>query len=145
MEHLEFPKEKQITCSDRSRTLTSAEMIKFQANFQRDLLRMEFNLMNPDPETGLISEKNFANMLLTHARFDHDKARKTRKRVNKMYKKKKVKTLNEETGEEEVSYIPGLIDEGVSFEQVENFFSFIKNIHDVEIAFTFFAMAVSFS
>ena len=101
--------------------------------------------MNPDPETGLISEKNFANMLLTHARFDHDKARKTRKRVNKMYKKKKVKTLNEETGEEEVSYIPGLIDEGVSFEQVENFFSFIKNIHDVEIAFTFFAMAVSFS
>ena len=81
-------------------------------------------------------------MLLTHARFDDDKARKVRKRINKLYKKKKVKVENEETGEEETIVIEP-VDLGVSFEQVQNFQNFIKNIHDVEIAFTFFAMTVS--
>jgi len=124
---------------DRSKTLTSEEFIEFQSNFHRDILKMEFDLMNPDPETGLIRERDFANMLLVHARFDKDKARKIQKRVNKFFKKKKVKEINEDG--EEVVKIVEYVDEGVSFEQVVNFFNFIKNIHDVEIAFTFFAMA----
>ena len=84
-----------------------------------------------------------ANMLLVHARFDHDKSRKVRKRINKLYKRKKIKEVDEETGEETV-HIEEPVDIGVTFEEIENFFNFIKNIHDVEIAFTFFAMAVRF-
>lgn len=34
-------------------------------------------------------------------------------------------------------------DPGIHFEEVHNFFNFIKSIHEIEIAFTFFAMAVS--
>jgi hypothetical protein len=103
---------------------------------------MEFNLLNPD-ENNIIKEKDFANMLLIHARFDADKTKKTRKRINKMFKRKKIKSENED-GEEVITF-EEQPDEGINFEQVHNFYNFIKNIHDVEIAFTFFAMAVSVS
>jgi len=55
-----------------------------------------------------------------------------------------VKTVNEETGEEEVQF-EQKEDPGIHFEEVHNFFNFIKSIHEIEIAFTFFAMAVSLS
>lgn len=129
-----------VAISDRTKTLTSEEFVSFQADLQRDILKMEFSLLHPDSE-GIIKEKDFANMLLIHARFDHDKTRKIRKRINRLYKKQKIKEVNEETGEEETIIIEP-VDNGVSFDQIENFFNFIKNIHDVEIAFTFFAMSV---
>ena len=54
----------------------------------------------------------------------------------------KVKTVNEETGEEEIHF-EQKIDPGIHFGEVLNFFNFIKSIHEIEIAFTFFAMAVN--
>ena len=52
----------------------------------------------------------------------------------------KVKVLNEETGEEETHVIQPEV-RGVTFKEVYDFFEFMKNIHDVDTAFAFYAMS----
>ncbi|CBY24208.1 unnamed protein product [Oikopleura dioica] len=124
---------------DKSRSLSSEDFTKFQEELQKDILKMEYNLLERG-DNDIAKMKDFGMMLIEHARMDPDKTKKIRKRLNKFYKKKKVKTVNEETGEEEVQF-EQKEDPGIHFEEVHNFFNFIKSIHEIEIAFTFFAMA----
>ena len=49
--------------------------------------------------------------------------------------------MNEETGEVEVEEVAGAHERGLTFEEVYNFFEFMKNIHDVDTAFAFYAMS----
>ena len=74
--------------------------MQFQSDMQYDILRMEFDKMEPD-ENNMISQKAFgkvfsysidlsgdsANMILIHAQFDEDKNKKIRKRIRKLFKK----------------------------------------------------------
>jgi len=63
LEKVKFEQGKNVCCKiflDRQKTLTSEEFVNFQSNLQRDILKMEFCLMNPD-ENGIIKEKEFAD------------------------------------------------------------------------------------
>ena len=51
-----------------------------------------------------------------------------------------MKHVNEETGEIEIEEIVPEY-RGVTFDEVFNFFEFMKNIHDVDTAFAFYAMS----
>merc|ERR1712062_295648 len=113
---------------DKDKELTADEFMQFQSDMQYDILRVEFDKMEPD-ENNMISQKAFANMILIHAQFDEDKNKKIRKRIRKLFKKKKVKHVNEETGEIE-EIVPEY--RGVTFDEAFNFFEFMKNIHDVD-------------
>ena len=57
-----------------------------------------------------------------------------------IFLKQKVKVLNDETGEEETHVIQPEV-RGVTFKEVYDFFEFMKNIHDVDTAFAFYAMS----
>merc|ERR1719373_182812 len=89
---------------------------------------MEYDLLERG-DNDLAKMKDFGMMLIEHARMDPDKTKKIRKRLNKFYKKKKVKIVNEETGEEEV-HIEQKEDPGIHFEEVHNFFNFIKIVNE---------------
>lgn len=123
----------------RDKELTSDEFLKFQEDIQFDILKMEFDKLGPD-ENNMISQKAFAQMIVLHANFTDEKQRKIKKKIKKLNKKQKVKVLNEETGEEETHVIQPEV-RGVTFKEVYDFFEFMKNIHDVDTAFAFYAMS----
>jgi len=124
---------------NRDKELTSDEFLKFQEEIQFDILKMEFDKLGPD-ENNMISQKAFAQMIVLHANFTSEKQSKIKKKIKKLNKKQKVKIMNEETGEEETHVIQPEV-RGVTFGEVYDFFEFMKNIHDVDTAFAFYAMS----
>jgi len=73
---------------DKSRSLSSEDFTKFQEELQKDILKMEYNLLERG-DNDIAKMKDFGLMLIEHARMDPDKTKKIRKRLNKFYKKKK--------------------------------------------------------
>ena len=65
--------------------------MEFQTQLQREILRLEFERKNPDLETNLITEGQFAELLLAYADYNAKKRTSVLKRVKKAYKKKKKK------------------------------------------------------
>ena len=76
---------------NRDGKLTIERFLEFQTQLQREILRLEFERKNPDLETNLITEGQFAELLLTYADYNAKKRTSVLKRVKKAYKKKKKK------------------------------------------------------
>uniref|UniRef100_A0A8C4R4W4 Calcium uptake protein 1, mitochondrial n=1 Tax=Eptatretus burgeri TaxID=7764 RepID=A0A8C4R4W4_EPTBU len=75
--------------------------------------------MRHDPVEGRITEQRFGHMLLAYSGIASKKLKQMYKRLKKHF----------EDGP------------GVTFEEVQNFFTFLKNINDVDTALTFYHMA----
>ncbi|KAF0027341.1 hypothetical protein F2P81_020082 [Scophthalmus maximus] len=97
--------------------LTIGSFLEFQRKLQHDVLKLEFE-MN-DPMDGRISERQFGGMLLAYSGVQSRKLKQMQKGLKKMFKDA----------------------QGITFEEVENFFTFLKNVNDVDTALSFYHMA----
>ncbi len=70
---------------DRDGKLTIERFLEFQSQLQREILTLEFNRKGPDAETGKISEKQFAELLLAYAEYSTKKRSAVLKRVKRAY------------------------------------------------------------
>uniref|UniRef100_A0A7N5ZSB0 Calcium uptake protein 1, mitochondrial n=1 Tax=Anabas testudineus TaxID=64144 RepID=A0A7N5ZSB0_ANATE len=72
-----------------------------------------------DPMDGRITERQFGGMLLAYSGVQSRKLKHMQKGLKKMFKDA----------------------QGITFEEVENFFTFLKNVNDVDTALSFYHMA----
>ncbi|GCC37060.1 hypothetical protein chiPu_0015560 [Chiloscyllium punctatum] len=103
--------------ADLKGKLTIKHFLEFQRKLQQDVLRLEFD--RHDPINGRISERQFGSMLLAYSGVQSKKLTAMLKSIKKQFKNA----------------------EGITFEEVENFFTFLKNINDVDTALSFYHMA----
>ncbi|XP_031574950.1 calcium uptake protein 1, mitochondrial-like [Actinia tenebrosa] len=94
--------------------LTGQKFIEFQKKLQSEVMYLEF--LSYDPENGRITERQFADMLLTYSNFHEKKKQQILKRVKKAFKDNP---------------------EGVTFQNYLNFFHFLRNISEAEVALSF--------
>ncbi|XP_077586013.1 calcium uptake protein 1, mitochondrial isoform X1 [Stigmatopora nigra] len=97
--------------------LTIGSFLEFQRKLQHDVLKLEFE--RNDPVDGRISERQFGGMLLAYSGVQSRKLKQMQKGLKKMFKDA----------------------QGITFEEVENFFTFLKNVNDVDTALSFYHMA----
>uniref|UniRef100_A0A671YSQ8 Calcium uptake protein 1, mitochondrial n=1 Tax=Sparus aurata TaxID=8175 RepID=A0A671YSQ8_SPAAU len=97
--------------------LTIGSFLEFQKKLQHDVLKLEFE--RNDPVNGRISERQFGGMLLAYSGVQSRKLKQMQKGLKKMFKDA----------------------QGITFEEVENFFTFLKNVNDVDTALSFYHMA----
>lgn len=97
--------------------LTIGSFLKFQRRLQHDVLKLEFE--RNDPVDGRITERQFGGMLLAYSGVQSRKLKQMLKGLKKMFKDA----------------------QGITFEEVENFFTFLKNVNDVDTALSFYHMA----
>uniref|UniRef100_A0A8C9ZRE1 Calcium uptake protein 1, mitochondrial n=1 Tax=Sander lucioperca TaxID=283035 RepID=A0A8C9ZRE1_SANLU len=97
--------------------LTIGSFLEFQRKLQHDVLKLEFE--RNDPVNGRISERQFGGMLLAYSGVQSRKLKQMQKGLKKMFKDA----------------------QGITFEEVENFFTFLKNVNDVDTALSFYHMA----
>ncbi|XP_062256610.1 calcium uptake protein 1, mitochondrial isoform X1 [Platichthys flesus] len=97
--------------------LTIGSFLEFQRKLQHDVLKLEFE--RNDPMDGKISERQFGGMLLAYSGVQSRKLKLMQKGLKKMFKDA----------------------QGITFEEVENFFTFLKNVNDVDTALSFYHMA----
>ncbi|KAI9519987.1 Calcium uptake protein 1, mitochondrial [Dissostichus eleginoides] len=134
--------------------LTIGSFLEFQRKLQHDVLKLEFE--RNDPVNGRISERQFGGMLLAYSGVQSRKLKQMQKGLKKMFKdaqaRKRVRAVC--LREEEIvrgcegdwvrgQCFPsdGVIAAGITFEEVENFFTFLKNVNDVDTALSFYHMA----
>ncbi|KAL2082973.1 hypothetical protein ACEWY4_020746 [Coilia grayii] len=103
--------------ADLKGKLTICSFLEFQRKLQHDVLKLEFE--RNDPVEGRISERQFGGMLLAYSGVQSRKLKQTQKALKKMFKDA----------------------QGITFEEVENFFTFLKNVNDVDTALSFYHMA----
>ncbi|XP_027716006.1 calcium uptake protein 1, mitochondrial isoform X2 [Vombatus ursinus] len=103
--------------ADLKGKLTIKNFLEFQRKLQHDVLRLEFE--RQDPVNGRITERQFGGMLLAYSGVQSKKLKVMQKQLKKHFKD----------------------GEGLTFEEVENFFTFLKNINDVDTALSFYHMA----
>lgn len=103
--------------ADLKGKLTIGSFLEFQRKLQHDVLKLEFE--RNDPMEGKITERQFGGMLLAYSGVQSRKLKQTQKGLKKMFKDA----------------------QGISFEEVENFFTFLKNVNDVDTALSFYHMA----
>ncbi|XP_028399584.1 calcium uptake protein 1, mitochondrial-like [Dendronephthya gigantea] len=94
--------------------LTAQRFIEFQQKLQKEVLFLEFQFY--EPVDGKITEVEFADMLLTYSSFTSKKKERTLKRIKKTFKENS---------------------QGVTFKDYVDFFSFLRNIGDVDTALSF--------
>ncbi|XP_028278476.1 calcium uptake protein 1, mitochondrial isoform X3 [Parambassis ranga] len=97
--------------------LTIGSFLEFQRKLQHDVLKLEFE--RNDPMDGRITERQFGGMLLAYSGVQSRKLKVMQKGLKKMFKDA----------------------QGITFEEVENFFTFLKNVNDVDTALSFYHMA----
>ncbi|XP_034041549.1 calcium uptake protein 1, mitochondrial isoform X2 [Thalassophryne amazonica] len=97
--------------------LTIGSFLEFQRKLQHDVLKLEFE--RNDPLDGRITERQFGGMLLAYSGVQSRKLKQMQKGLKKMFKDA----------------------QGITFEEVENFFTFLKNVNDVDTALSFYHMA----
>ncbi|XP_029818439.1 calcium uptake protein 1, mitochondrial isoform X2 [Manacus vitellinus] len=97
--------------------LTISHFLEFQRKLQHDILKLEFE--RHEPVEGRITERQFGSMLLAYSGVQSKKLTVMLKQLKKHFQD----------------------GEGLTFEEVENFFTFLKNINDVDTALSFYHMA----
>ncbi|XP_033469778.1 calcium uptake protein 1, mitochondrial [Epinephelus fuscoguttatus] len=97
--------------------LTIGSFLEFQRMLQHDVLKLEFE--RNDPVNDRITERQFGGMLLAYSGVQSRKLKLMQKGLKKMFKDA----------------------QGITFEEVENFFTFLKNVNDVDTALSFYHMA----
>lgn len=103
--------------ADLKGKLTISSFLEFQRKLQHDVLKLEFE--RNDPVDGRISEKQFGGMLLAYSGVQSRKLKLMQKNLKRMFKDA----------------------QGITFEEVENFFTLLKNVNDVDTALSFYHMA----
>ncbi|XP_027021756.1 calcium uptake protein 1, mitochondrial isoform X3 [Tachysurus fulvidraco] len=103
--------------ADLKGKLTIGAFLEFQRKLQHDVLKLEFE--RNDPMDGRITERQFGGMLLAYSGVQSRKLKQMQKGLKKMFKDA----------------------QGITFEEVENFFTFLKNVNDVDTALSFYHMA----
>eukprot|EP00076_Gallus_gallus_P041942 XP_025007480.1 calcium uptake protein 1, mitochondrial isoform X6 [Gallus gallus] len=103
--------------ADLKGKLTISHFLDFQRKLQHDILKLEFE--RHDPVDGRITERQFGSMLLAYSGVQSKKLTVMLKQLKKHFQD----------------------GEGLTFEEVENFFTFLKNINDVDTALSFYHMA----
>nr|XP_036854689.1 calcium uptake protein 1, mitochondrial isoform X2 [Manis javanica] len=103
--------------ADLKGKLTIKNFLEFQRKLQHDVLKLEFE--RNDPVDGKITERQFGGMLLAYSGVQSKKLIAMQKQLKKHFKEGK----------------------GLTFQEVENFFTFLKNINDVDTALSFYHMA----
>uniref|UniRef100_A0AAY4DYR6 Calcium uptake protein 1, mitochondrial n=1 Tax=Denticeps clupeoides TaxID=299321 RepID=A0AAY4DYR6_9TELE len=103
--------------ADLKGKLTIGNFLQFQRKLQHDVLKLEFE--RNDPVDGHISERQFGGMLLAYSGVQSRKLKQMQKGLKKMFKDA----------------------QGITFEEVESFFTFLKNVNDVDTALSFYHMA----
>nr|XP_020638807.1 calcium uptake protein 1, mitochondrial isoform X1 [Pogona vitticeps] len=103
--------------ADLKGKLTISHFLEFQRKLQHDILKLEFE--RHDPVNGRITERQFGSMLLAYSGVQSKKLTLMLKQLKKHFQD----------------------GEGLTFEEVENFFTFLKNINDVDTALSFYHMA----
>uniref|UniRef100_A0AC11EFC5 Mitochondrial calcium uptake 1 n=1 Tax=Ovis aries TaxID=9940 RepID=A0AC11EFC5_SHEEP len=103
--------------ADLKGKLTIKNFLEFQRKLQHDVLKLEFE--RHDPVDGRITERQFGGMLLAYSGVQSKKLTAMQKQLKKHFKEGK----------------------GLTFQEVENFFTFLKNINDVDTALSFYHMA----
>ncbi|XP_075010229.1 calcium uptake protein 1, mitochondrial isoform X3 [Calonectris borealis] len=103
--------------ADLKGKLTISHFLDFQRKLQHDILKLEFE--RHDPVEGRITERQFGSMLLAYSGVQSKKLTVMLKQLKKHFQD----------------------GEGLTFEEVESFFTFLKNINDVDTALSFYHMA----
>ncbi|XP_066549150.1 calcium uptake protein 1, mitochondrial [Amia ocellicauda] len=103
--------------ADLKGKLTIQSFLEFQRKLQHDVLKLEFE--RNDPTEGHITERQFGSMLLAYSGVQSRKLTHMLKNLKKQFKD----------------------GPGITFEEVENFFTFLKNVNDVDTALSFYHMA----
>uniref|UniRef100_A0A8K9XIE0 Calcium uptake protein 1, mitochondrial n=1 Tax=Oncorhynchus mykiss TaxID=8022 RepID=A0A8K9XIE0_ONCMY len=103
--------------ADLKDKLTIGHFLEFQRKLQHDVLKLEF--MRNDPVDGCITERQFGGMLLSYSGIQSHKHKQMQKGLKKMFRDA----------------------QGITFEEVKNFFTFLKNVNDVDTALSFHHMA----
>lgn len=103
--------------ADLKGKLTIKNFLEFQRKLQHDVLKLEFE--RHDPVDGRITERQFGGMLLAYSGVQSKKLTAMQRQLKKHFKDGK----------------------GLTFQEVENFFTFLKNINDVDTALSFYHMA----
>ncbi|NP_001428147.1 calcium uptake protein 1, mitochondrial isoform 5 [Homo sapiens] len=103
--------------ADLKGKLTIKNFLEFQRKLQHDVLKLEFE--RHDPVDGRITERQFGGMLLAYSGVQSKKLTAMQRQLKKHFKEGK----------------------GLTFQEVENFFTFLKNINDVDTALSFYHMA----
>lgn len=103
--------------ADLKGKLAIKNFLEFQRKLQHDVLKLEFE--HHDPVDGRITERQFGGMLLAYSGVQSKKLTAMQRQLKKHFKEGK----------------------GLTFQEVENFFTFLKNINDVDTALSFYHMA----
>lgn len=99
--------------------LTIEKFLEFQRQLQREMLSLEFERKKPN-ENGMITEVDFAELMIAYAGYSQKKKLKKLKRVKKRFA---------DSGK------------GISKSDYLDFFHFLNNINDVDTALTFYHIA----
>ncbi|CAF1014336.1 unnamed protein product [Rotaria sordida] len=105
--------------------LTIEKFLQFYEQLQYEILRLEFNRSTKSPtDKTRMTEVDFAESLLAYSGLSDKRIKRMLKRVKKAY------PINDETKSI-----------GISFNDYENFHNFLCNIHDTDVALTFYHIA----
>jgi len=104
---------------DRQGTLTVDRFLEFQKRLQEEMLALEFK--RKEESEGIISERDFADLLIAYAGFSSRKKTKMLKRVKKTY-------------DDENSV-------GITLKDYLNFYQVLYCINDIDTALTFHTIA----
>ncbi|XP_046812542.1 calcium uptake protein 1 homolog, mitochondrial isoform X2 [Lucilia cuprina] len=99
--------------------LTIQKFLDFQQQLQREILSLEFERKHPNEE-GMITEADFAELLLAYAGYPLKKKQRKLKRVKRRFR-------DHSTGISKKDYL--------------DFFHFLNNVNDVDTALTFYHIA----
>jgi len=135
--------------------LTIERFLEFQSQLQKEILTLEFERKEPDPRTGLISEKHFAELLLTYADYTAKKRAVVLKRVKKAYggsagggggagSHDDAAAVRRSENDDVVTFDVADEDEdakGISLEDYFKIFSILIHIDDLDKALCFYNLA----
>jgi len=108
--------------------LTIEKFLDFQRQLQKEILWLEFQRYSP--EDGVISERDFAQNILSYSGLPDSKRLKMIRRVKKEYKK---------PDPEDPEALPA--PPGITFDEFLDFYQVLKHIHDIDTALMFYHVA----
>jgi hypothetical protein len=104
------------------KSLTINKFLDFYEQLQNEILQLEFHRSGKCPhDKTRMTELDFATLLLTYSGLSDKRVKKMLKRIKKSYPTdNKTKSI------------------GISFNDYQNFYNFLRNIHDIDVALTFY-------